>query len=249
MKRLNFSQCLRNFVFSLCLISLPLISVKAESKKEADSDSKKKIVFLDNFEPPGDDKPKDTGVGGSRDGLRCNADEQPIRALMPKGNYGLTFKQQPNIYLYLPQTSATQVVLAIQDEAGTTYARAFLPIEINSDIASFTLPAARMSLQAGKNYQWKISVVCGEYLKPGDPIFTGWVQRVEPTNTQKQLAANTNNEQIRSLGEHGYWYDMLDAISLRQRSANARFSPDELLQVLKSEFHFNQINKLDETLK
>ena len=220
MKRLNYCQYLGNFTLSLCLTSLALSSVKAESKKEeTNSDSKKKIVFLDDFEPPGDDKPKDTGAGGSRDGAKCNTDEQPIRALMPKGNYGLTSKPQPNIYLHLPQTSAKQVVLAIQDEAGTEYERAFLPIETNNNIASFSLTHNKMTLQADKNYQWKISVVCGEHLKPGDPIFTGWVQRVKPSNPNKLL--DDNGEQIRYLGEQGYWYDMLDAISLRQRSAIA----------------------------
>ena len=226
MKKLNYFLKLRSMMFSFCLILLSLSSVRAESKKEkADSDSQEKIVFSDNFEPPGDDKPNDTRVGGSRDGQSCGIQEQPIRALMPQGNFGLTFKEQPAIYFYLPQTSATQVVLAVQDEAGTEYDRAFLPIETNNNIASFALPKSKMTLKPGKNYQWKISIVCGEDLKPGDPTFTGWVQRVEPTSNQKQLAANTNYEQIRSLGEQGYWYDMLDAISLN--------SPDNLLQVLE----------------
>lgn len=216
MRKLNYFLRLKTIAISLCLVLLPLLPVKAESEQsnKKDSDSEEKIVFLDGFEPPGDDKPKDTGAGGSRDGSRCDSEEQPISALMPKGNYGLTSKAQPNIYLYLPETSATQVVLAFQDEAGTEYARAFLPIEADNNVASFALPQDKMPLKAGKNYQWKISVVCGEYLKPGDPKFSGWVQRVEPTDTQKQLGLDTTEEQMRFLGEHGYWYDLLDAIAL-----------------------------------
>lgn len=219
MKQLSLVQGSISLVFGLCSISFLLTTVKAESNKEqTNSDSEAKIVFVNNFDPPGDDKPQDTGAGGSRDGLRCNADEQPIRALMPQGNFGLTLRKQPSIYLHLPQTSATQAVLAMQDEAGTEYARAFLPIETNSGIASFSLPKNKMTLQAGKNYQWKISVVCGEHLKPGDPTFTGWVQRVQSGNTDKLLG--NQSKQIHSLAEHGYWYDMLDAISLGQRSPN-----------------------------
>ena len=228
MKRLDYFQWLKSIAISLCLISLPLLSVKAESEQsnKKDSDSEEKIVFLDDFEPPGDDKPKDTGAGGSRDGSRCNSKEQPIRALMPQGNYGLTSKARPNIYLYLSQTSARQVVLAFQDEAGTEYARAFLPIEADNNIASFALPQDKMPLKAGKNYQWKISVICGEYPKPGDPTFTGWVQRVEPTDTQKQLGFNVTEEQMRFLGEHGYWYDLLDAIAFNP-------TPNDWQQVLE----------------
>jgi len=220
-KLINYFPKPISILFSFCLILLSLSSSRAESKPEkADSDSQEKIVFLDDFDPPGDDKPKDTRVGGSRDGARCNHNEQPIQALMPQGNFGLTLKEQPAIYFYLPQTPATQVVLAIQDEAGTEYNKAFLPIETNNNIASFSLPKDKMTLKPGKNYQWKISVICGEHLKPGDPTFSGWVQRVEPTNTQKQLAANTNNEKIRTLAEQGYWYDMLDAISTNNSLAN-----------------------------
>ena len=156
MKILNYFKLLKSIAICSCLISIMSVSVRAETK-ETDSNSEEKIVFLDDFEPPGDDKPKDTGAGGSRDGSRCNTGEQPIRALMPQGNYGLTSKAQPNIYLYLPPTSATQVVLAFQNEAGTEYARAFLPIEADNNIARFALPKAQMPLQAGKNYQWKIS--------------------------------------------------------------------------------------------
>ena len=196
---------------------------------QTQGDSKDKIVFIDEFDPPGDDKPKDTGAGGSRDGLRCNPDEQPIRALMPPGNFGLTTKAQPTIYLHLPQTSAKQVVIAIQNEAGKNYQRAFLPIETNNNVASFSLSKNTINLELGRNYQWKVSVICGEHLKPGDPTFSGWIQRVEPTAIQKQLSDRTIEEQIQYFGEHGYWYDLLDAISLytkrypleRQRSANA----------------------------
>ena len=212
MKKVTCSQWVKKTAVSFCLILLSInLPVKAASKQKENLNSENQIVFLDNFEPPGDGKPKDTGVGGSRDGLSCAAGEQPIRALMPQSNYGLTFQEQPAIYLYLPQTSAKQVVLAFQDEAGTDYIRAFLPIE-TSGIASFSLPQDEMPLEAGKNYQWKISVICGEHLLPGDPTFTGWVQRVE-ADTEEQLANTTASEQIRWYGEHGYWYDMLDAIT------------------------------------
>ncbi len=202
---------------SICILPLLWQPAFAETKTKptkTDSDSEEKIVFIDEFDPPGDDKPKDTGAGGSRDGLGCNPNEQPIRALMPPGNFGLTTKAQPTIYLYLPQTTAKQVVIAIQNENRTVYKRAFLPIEINNNIASFFLSKNIINLEAGKNYQWKISVICDEYLKPGDPTFSGWLQRVEPTTIDKQLNNKNSNEQIQYFAEHGYWYDLLDVISL-----------------------------------
>ena len=228
MKKINYLQLLN--LINLCLVSLPLLSVRAESKRETNSNSQDKIVFLEEFEPPGDAKPKDTGVGGSRNGLRCAAEEETIRALIPKGNFGLTLQKNPTVYLYLPQTSATQVVLAFQDEAGTQYARTFLPIETNeNNIAGFSLPKDKITLKAGKNYQWKISIVCSEYLKPGDPTFTGWIQRVEATNIQEQLSNKTVEEQIQYFSKHGYWYDLLDRL--------ARNSLNDWQQVLELELN------------
>ena len=214
----KFQSLIRQLLIAIYILSLLGRSVKAELEIKPiknDSDSEEKIVFNDDFDPPGDDKPKDTGAGGSRDGLRCNPDEQPIRAIMPPGNFGLTTKAQQNIYLHLPETSARQVVLAIQNENKTIYERSFLPIETNNNIASFSLPKNQLNLEAGKNYQWKISVICGEYSKPGDPTFTGWIQRVEPTAIQKQLSNKTSKEQIQYLAENGYWYDLMDKIYLQ----------------------------------
>ncbi|MGF1478514.1 MAG: DUF928 domain-containing protein [Cyanophyceae cyanobacterium] len=170
------------------------------------------IVFEENFEPPGDGQPKDTEVGGSRDDLSCAPDEPAIRALMPQRNYALSLATHPAIFLDLPQTSAQQVVLSFRDETGEYYERVFLPIE-RDGIVSFSFPNDKPPLVVGKNYQWTIGIVCQEYLKPGDPALSGWVQRVERTaSIEAQLGGMTAQEQAQWYGERGYWYDMLSVL-------------------------------------
>lgn len=164
------------------------------------------------FKPPKTSKPKDTSGAGSRDGLRC-ANEGTIQALMPRGNFGLTYEERPSIYIKLPrQTKAQRVVIAFQDEARKSYQRAFLPIN-SGGIVRFSLPSDQKALVPGQNYQWSLAVVCGNSLQPDDPIFQGWVQRVELTpSVEKQLKQKSIIGQITWFAEEGFWYDMLDRI-------------------------------------
>jgi hypothetical protein len=179
-----------------------------------------RLVFQEDFDPPGDGEPKGTSGAGSRSGDRCAQNEMPIRPLMPKRNYGLTVQERPRLFVSLPKTAAKQVVLTLQDEAGTSYQRAFLPIPAGADgIASFALPDDKPPLAVGKNYQWSLVVVCGASVQPDDPIFRGWVQRVALTpQLQSQIRQKSAIEQAVWYGQEGYWYDMVATIVQAKRS-------------------------------
>jgi hypothetical protein len=178
-----------------------------------------RMIFQENFDPPGDGKPKDTVGAGSRDNLKCSQDEQPIRSLMPKQNYGLTLQEHPTIFVYLPNTSAKQVVLTFQDEAGNYSERVFLAIASRSGIANFKLPDKQPPLAVGKNYQWSLAIVCGETLQPSDPVFRGWVQRVARTaELERQLQQKSVIEQMQWYSKNGYWYDWLEVMVQAKRA-------------------------------
>lgn len=171
------------------------------------------IVFHKNFDPPGEPKPKTTVGAGSRDMQKCGQDEAPIKALMPKKNFGLTFEKHPSVFISLRKTSAKRVVIAVRDEIGQYYERAFLPITTNGEIVSFKLPTEKSPLIIGKNYQWSLVVVCGNKVEPDDPIFSGWVQRVAITpQIDKELVNKPPIWRAKWYGERGYWYEMLLSI-------------------------------------
>lgn len=194
-------------------IELILMVFPAQVKPEVEvkkTTAAEQVIFQENFEPPGDGKPKDTVGAGSRDSLKCSQDEQPIRPLMPKRNYGLTLEEHPTIFIYLPNTLAKQVVLKFQDESGNSYKPMFLAIASHGGIASFKLPDDQPPLTVGKNYQWSLAVVCGETLQPSDPVFRGWVQRVARTaDLGRELQQKSLIEQMQWYGKNGYWYDWL----------------------------------------
>ena len=204
------------FLFlSLSVGFLPALPAQAESKLENRSATlPKKVVFQEDFNPPGSGTPKDTSSGGSRDGLRCSQKEQSIQPLMPKRNYGLTLEERPAIFVYIPETSARKIVLAFRDETGEFYERAFLPIATRAGIVSFTLPARESSLAVGKNYQWSLVVVCGETVQPDDPVVRGLVQRIARSpQIDSKLRQKTAIEQAMWYYKNGYWYDLLKVMT------------------------------------
>lgn len=210
---------LKFLVLSLSVGILLALPAQAESKLENKSVSlPKQLVFEEDFDPPGDGKPKDTSSGGSRDGLRCSQNEQSIQPLMPKRNYGLTLSERPAIFVYIPETSARKIVLAFRSETGD-YKRAFLPITTRSGIVSFTLPDRESPLTVGKNYQWSLVVVCGETVQPDDPVVRGWVQRVARSpQIESELRQKAAIEQAMWYCANGYWYDLLKVMKQLRRS-------------------------------
>ncbi len=171
------------------------------------------VVFQEIFNPPGEPEPKTTSGAGSRDIQRCSLDEAPIKALMPKSNFGLTLEEHPSVFMNLGKTSAKRVVVALRDKTAQYYERAFLPITTNEEIVGFKLPTEKSPLIIGKNYQWSLVVVCGNKIEPDDPTFSGWVQRVALTpQINKELVNKSPIWRAKWYGERGYWYEMLMAI-------------------------------------
>lgn len=224
---------------SLSIILLLTLGFPAQVKSEVEvreTKTPQQQIFQDNFDPPGDGKPKDTVGAGSRDGLMCSQDEQPIRPLMPKRNYGLTLAEHPTIFVYLPNTSARQVVLTFQDEAGNSYKPLFLAIASRNGIAGFSLPDNQLPLLVGKNYKWSLAVVCGDTLQPSDPVFRGWVQRVARTaDLERELQKKSVIEQMQWYAKNGYWYDWLEVmVQVRRTQPNDAKIASQWREMLES---------------
>lgn len=190
------------------------------------------IVFRGNFDPPGDPEPKGgTSGAGSRDGSRCSSSEKPIKSLMPERNFGLTFKERPPVFIYLPKTSAKKALLIFRDEVGKYYERALLPITNSGGIISFNLPQEKPPLSLGKNYQWSLVVICGNNVQPDDPTFHGWVQRVAiNSKIDSELINQTPIWRAKWYAERGYWYEMLMSMDEATKAGSKSTQLTALLQ-------------------
>lgn len=196
----------------------PLLAQEDFDQKVGITNFPKRLIFQESFNPPGSGQPPKTSGAGSRDGRKCSLNELPIQPLMPDRHFGLTFHERPPVFIRLPKTSAQRVVLTFRDEAGKYTEYAILPISRTGDVVSFALPNNTTPLTVGKNYQWILAVVCGDG-QPDDPVFSGWVQRVDrPAELRQELTSKTPLQQAQWYGAHGYWYDMLNVLVQERRS-------------------------------
>lgn len=213
-----FKRSLLIVILGVLFPGLESLPVQAKSNLIQATNLSKQLIFQESFDPPGSGQPPKTASGGSRDGRKCFPNESPIQPLMPAGNFGLTFYEHPPVFVRLPKTSAQKVILTFRDEAGKYTEHTVLPISRDNDIVSFALPNGT-PLTIGKNYQWILAVVCGENGQPDDPVFTGWVQRVnQPAELRQELNRKSPLEQAQWYGAQGYWYDMLNVLVQEQRS-------------------------------
>ncbi|MEL7245422.1 MAG: DUF928 domain-containing protein [Cyanobacteria bacterium J06573_2] len=192
--------------------------------KSADSQQIREVITSPiQFEPPPDGEPPDTSGGGSRDPdqSKCSSDKEPIKALIPEGNFSWTLQEIPSIYVYLPKTSAKQVVLAFQDETEEYHETVFLPIKADEKVVSFSLPKDRPPLEIGKDYKWKLTIVCGDTVDVEHPQLEGWVKRIDINSINISLKDKTAIEQARWYAKNGYWYDYIKVLK-SAREANPK---------------------------
>ncbi|MCG9891021.1 MAG: DUF928 domain-containing protein [Thermosynechococcaceae cyanobacterium MS004] len=147
-----------------------------------------------------------------------------LRALIPSGNQGLTVAAHPSFWIYLPKTTASQVVLSIREEGGAQLSQTFFDLAQQSGVVSLALPETTPALEVGKTYQWAAVLVCGEQPSPNDPVVVSWVRRVAPThsvlfnNISEDSAVDNAVEQAQAYGQQGIWFDALTTLAQARRS-------------------------------
>lgn len=179
------------------------------------------------FKPPASDRKPDRTVGAGSRGQQCFQDLASASssrqllpmALVPPKNMGLTVAERPTFWVYLPQTSARQVVLSVQNEDASYHSQRIFPVPSSAGIFSLQPPADAPPLKIGEIYQWAVVLVCGERPGPNDPATSAWVQRVSPSQS---ISQRTALDLASWNGEQGIWYDMVTVLGqeLRAQPAN-----------------------------
>ena len=180
------------------------------------------------FKPPSDDKkPDQTAEAGSRHGIQCIQDASSrtlakspsshsfLMPLVPMTNLGLTTAGKPKLWIYLPETSARQLVFSIREEGTVHHSKTFIPITGTSGIISLQANQDSLPLKIGKNYKLSVVLVCGEKPGPNDPARDVWVRRVESSESINQGSAL---EQAAWYGKQGIWYDALNSLIQARQS-------------------------------
>lgn len=146
---------------------------------------------------------------------------QPVIALMPEGNIGLTLSAHPTFWFSLPAISAGKSLeFGLFNQAGEIVYQKTLEASEEAGITHLSLPENTAPLEVDQDYRWYLSVVCNPNSRSEDLFVTGWVKRVQPDrNISQQLATATDQERLALYEESALWYDILTTLAeLRRKS-------------------------------
>jgi len=204
---------------SILLLALSFVATEsniATAENKSVYTTKKHQV---TFEPPQGSKPVQT-VGGASRGGQCPPDagqNLSFMPLLPVGSAALTMEAHPSFMVYLPETSATRVLLSVKD-AGENYDyQTILPISDRSGIITMTIPDDAPALEVNHEYQWSLVLMCDNQLRPDSPVAQGDVMRVEANSyLTDKLAQSDLLESAALYGKEGIWYDTLATLAKLQ---------------------------------
>lgn len=239
--------------------------VKAEIKPNKDKDE----VFLSskiNFEPKEDEGEPNATTGGGRRGSpilgNCPKDKNVMKGIVPTTTkYWLTIKKQPHLFVYIPSTSASAILVEIKDDQKVIQYESLIPINLDQGrILEINFPENELSLKVNTNYKWSIRLLCNynsrlhtsnvESLKKlynwrSEPYFRGDIKRIE---TPSSLTNHTNEMPSFNLAQkyakNGLWFETLTTLSeLRKSQPNNSQLREAWQELLQSQaFKDNIIN-------
>ncbi|WP_413198508.1 DUF928 domain-containing protein [Nostoc piscinale] len=146
---------------------------------------------------------------------QCLQGKIPFTALIPESQLGLTTVSNPSLFFYVPQTSAPELELVVQNETEQeVYTQKYKPNN-RAGIISIRLPIN--SLAVNKQYKWTFSVICNPTDKSQNKVVAGVVQRVLPDlQLVKKLQQANRQERAVLYAAAGIWHDALATVAQRR---------------------------------
>lgn len=153
-------------------------------------------------------------AGGSRsiEQDSCSSKKSNLTAVVPNSNIGLTTQANPIFFVYIPQTSAQTLELAVRDESQPglntkTYKQIYKP---SGKAGIVGIPITATSLEVGKKYRWFFTIICNSRERSKDRVVYGNIKRitVEPQLARK-LENSTPQQRANLYAEAGIWQDSI----------------------------------------
>ena len=163
-----------------------------------------------SFQLPSRGAPRGT-IGGATRGGNCKG--KPM-AILPRTNLGLTTRDNPVIFVYVPENGGKSAQFTLVDPDDREVYRTSFPITQQEGILMLRLPE-EVNLSEGKQYNWRFSLISDP--NSLDRARTGgWIEKVAPSQNIAQ-AQSKNVEtwtSINMLAQEGIWYDTLEQLAL-----------------------------------
>ncbi|MBK4732620.1 DUF928 domain-containing protein [Oxynema sp. CENA135] len=173
------------------------------------------------YDPPDRGKPSNTTNGSERGDCEelvaspialtpLTPDNQdPGISQLPEGftyTMGWTIEEYPTFWVYLPEISSNlktahfKIQNLIEDPIEIA-----LPGEVG--IFYFRLPLGK-PLPIGNEYQWYFSLVCDPTSPAKNPTVNSWIERIDPTQLQQELALS-DDEESHIYARNGIWHETI----------------------------------------
>jgi hypothetical protein len=162
-------------------------------------------INLPNLGVPGRRVP-----GGSR-GINCVARKYPLTAIVPKSNLSLTSVANPTLYFYIPENTAPEVELVIQDENEQEVYKQLYKPNGNGGVVGINLPAN--TLTKAQRYKWHFSIICNTEDRSLDKSIDGAIQRVDSSSLNSKLENASLQERLNIFAAAGIWQDLIDTLA------------------------------------
>lgn len=170
--------------------------------------------------------------GGSRSpSTAClTTPSQPVVALMPKSNLGITLSERPTFWFSLPAINPDRTLeFGLYDQSGELIYQESFNASGKAGISSLSLPNTFTSLSAEKDYRWYLSVVCDPDSRSEDLVVTGWIRRVQSDNElSAQLANATPQERLLVYEASELWFETLTTLAELRQTAQSDSDFDQL---------------------
>ncbi len=142
-------------------------------------------------------------------------------ALAPQSNEGLTTKEYPDFWFYLPFGGSSQSppakfrLLDEQNKSVLKKSPQWYSLPEKKGIAHFTLPSTEQPLSIGKRYHWYFNMTCvNDQGTQSNISVDGWIKRVEPNSTLVERLKNTQpQDQYIPYVENKIWYEAVSQLA------------------------------------
>ncbi|TAF04280.1 MAG: DUF928 domain-containing protein [Nostocales cyanobacterium] len=158
--------------------------------------------------------------GGATRSQCAQLDSKNLIALAPESNEGLTTKDYPDFWFYIPFAGTSQSPPAkfrLQDEQKKSVLTKplQLPLPDKKGIVRFSLPKTEKPLSVGQRYRWYLTISCvNEEGSETKISVDGWIKRVEANLTLvQQLEKMPPQDQYVLYAENNIWHEIVSQLA------------------------------------
>jgi hypothetical protein len=158
-----------------------------------------------------------------------------LTAVAPGQNIGLSQSDRPNLFVYIPQTTAQTAEFSLFDEKMKGIYQVSVPVP-QAGLVSIPLPDTATPLAQDQPYYWTVALVCNPSDRTEDQVVGGWIEHTQPNDALKQQLGNVRAlERVSLYAQQGFWYDALNTlVELQRTEPNNPAVANSWAQLMKS---------------